>query len=74
MGGGNDEREQTLNQLLTEMDGDYDTRQALNTLVQKQALTPAQQIAFTRRFGIRQVPALVSQDGLRLRIDELGLP
>lgn len=27
----------------------------------------------TRRFGIRQVPALVSQDGLRLRIDELGL-
>jgi conjugal transfer pilus assembly protein TraW len=28
----------------------------------------------TRRFGIRQVPALVSQDGLRLRIDELGLP
>lgn len=27
-----------------------------------------------RRFGIRQVPALVSQDGLRLRIDELGLP
>jgi conjugal transfer pilus assembly protein TraW len=30
--------------------------------------------ALTRRFGIRQVPALVSQDGLRLRIDELGLP
>ena len=28
----------------------------------------------TRRFGIRQVPAMVSQDGLRLRIDELGLP
>lgn len=28
----------------------------------------------TRRFGISQVPALVSQDGLRLRIDELGLP
>lgn len=28
----------------------------------------------TRRFGIRQVPALVSQDGLHLRIDELGLP
>lgn len=28
----------------------------------------------TRRFGIHQVPALVSQDGLRLRIDELGLP
>jgi len=28
----------------------------------------------TRRFGIRQVPALVSQDGLRLRIDELGMP
>jgi conjugal transfer pilus assembly protein TraW len=28
----------------------------------------------TRRLGIRQVPALVSQDGLRLRIDELRLP
>jgi conjugal transfer pilus assembly protein TraW len=28
----------------------------------------------TRRFGIRQVPALVSQDGLRLRIDELRVP
>ena len=27
----------------------------------------------TRRFGIRQVPALVSQDGLRLRIDELEI-
>lgn len=30
--------------------------------------------ALTRRLGIRQVPALVSQDGLRLRIDELRLP
>lgn len=28
----------------------------------------------TRRLGIRQVPALVSQDGLRLRVDELSLP
>jgi conjugal transfer pilus assembly protein TraW len=28
----------------------------------------------TRRLGIRQVPALVSQDGLRLRVDELELP
>ena len=28
----------------------------------------------TRRLGIRQVPALVSQDGLRLRVDELALP
>jgi conjugal transfer pilus assembly protein TraW len=27
----------------------------------------------TRQLGIAQVPALVSQDGLRLRIDELGL-
>jgi len=27
----------------------------------------------TRRLGIRQVPALVSQEGLRLRIDELEL-
>lgn len=27
----------------------------------------------TRRLGIRQVPALVSQDGLRLRIDEMVL-
>jgi conjugal transfer pilus assembly protein TraW len=30
--------------------------------------------ALTRRLGIRQVPALVSQDWLRLRIDELRLP
>lgn len=28
----------------------------------------------TRRLGIRQVPALVSQEGLRLRIDELEVP
>ncbi len=28
----------------------------------------------TRRFGIHQVPALVSQDGRQLRIDELALP
>ena len=28
----------------------------------------------TRRFGIQQVPALVSQDGRQLRIDELALP
>lgn len=27
-----------------------------------------------RRFGIRQLPALVSQDGRRLRVDELALP
>lgn len=27
----------------------------------------------TRRFGIRQVPALVSQEGLRLRVDEVVL-
>ena len=27
----------------------------------------------TRRLGIAQVPALVSQEGLRLRIDELEL-
>ena len=33
-----------------------------------------QQGALTRRFGIRQVPALVSQEGLRLRIDEVALP
>lgn len=33
-----------------------------------------QQGVLVRRLGIRQVPALVSQDGLRLRIDELGLP
>jgi conjugal transfer pilus assembly protein TraW len=30
-----------------------------------------QQGVLTRRLGIRQVPALVSQDGLRLRIDEM---
>ena len=29
--------------------------------------------ALTRRLGIRQVPALVSQEGSRLRIDELAL-
>lgn len=28
----------------------------------------------TRRFGITQVPALVSQEGLRLRVDELEIP
>lgn len=28
----------------------------------------------TRRFGIAQIPALVSQDGARLRIDELEVP
>ena len=33
-----------------------------------------QQGTLTRRFGIRQVPALVSQEGQRLRVDELGLP
>ena len=33
-----------------------------------------QQGSLTRRFGIRQVPALVSQEGLRLRIDEVALP
>lgn len=33
-----------------------------------------QQGALTHRFGITQVPALVSQDGLRLRIDELEVP
>lgn len=33
-----------------------------------------QQGTLTRRFGIRQVPALVSQEGLRLRIDEVLLP
>lgn len=32
-----------------------------------------QQGLLTRRFGIRQVPALVSQEGQRLRIDELEL-
>ena len=30
-----------------------------------------QQGVLTRRLGIRQVPALVSQDGLRLRVDEM---
>lgn len=30
-----------------------------------------QQGVLTRRLGIRQVPALVSQEGLRLRVDEL---
>ena len=33
-----------------------------------------QQGTLTRRFGIGQVPALVSQEGLRLRIDEVALP
>jgi conjugal transfer pilus assembly protein TraW len=33
-----------------------------------------QQGVLTRRFGIKQVPAIVSQEGLRLRIDELVLP
>lgn len=28
----------------------------------------------TAKFGIRQVPALVSQEGMRLRIDELEIP
>ena len=32
-----------------------------------------QQGLLTRRLGITQVPALVSQDGLRLRIDELAI-
>ena len=32
-----------------------------------------QQGVLTRKFGITQVPALVSQEGLRLRIDELRL-
>ena len=32
-----------------------------------------QQGLLTRRLGITQVPALVSQDGLRLRIDELAV-
>jgi conjugal transfer pilus assembly protein TraW len=30
--------------------------------------------ALTQRFGIRQLPALVSQEGKRLRIDEVLLP
>ena len=33
-----------------------------------------QQGMLTRRFGIRQVPAIVSQEGARLRIDEVPLP
>ena len=33
-----------------------------------------QQGTLTRRFGIHQVPAIVSQEGGRLRIDELRLP
>jgi conjugal transfer pilus assembly protein TraW len=33
-----------------------------------------QQGTLIRRFGIRQVPALVSQEGQRLRIDEVVLP
>lgn len=33
-----------------------------------------QQGLLVRRFGIRHVPALVSQDGLRLRIDEVVAP
>lgn len=33
-----------------------------------------QQGLLTRRLGITQVPAIVSQEGLRLRIDELVLP
>ena len=32
-----------------------------------------QQGLLTRRFGIKQVPAIVSQEGLRLRIDEVVL-
>jgi conjugal transfer pilus assembly protein TraW len=32
-----------------------------------------QQGVLTRRLGIQQVPALVSQEGLRLRIDEMVL-
>ena len=33
-----------------------------------------QQGTLIRRFGIRQVPAIVSQEGQRLRIDEMVLP
>ena len=33
-----------------------------------------QQGTLTRRLGIGQVPALVSQEGLKLRIDEVALP
>jgi conjugal transfer pilus assembly protein TraW len=32
-----------------------------------------QQGTLSRRLGIRQVPAVVSQDGLRLRIDEVSV-
>ena len=32
-----------------------------------------QQGVLVRRFGITQVPALVSQEGMRLRIDELEI-
>lgn len=32
-----------------------------------------QQALLTRKFGIERVPALVSQEGMRLRIDELAL-
>jgi conjugal transfer pilus assembly protein TraW len=31
-----------------------------------------QQGALTRKLGITQVPALVSQEGLQLRVDELA--
>ena len=40
----------------------------------KQRIYFDQSGVLVRKFGIRQVPALVSQDGLLLRIDELGLP
>jgi conjugal transfer pilus assembly protein TraW len=33
-----------------------------------------QQGTLTRRFGIRQVPALVTQEGSRLRVDEMAIP
>ena len=33
-----------------------------------------QQGSLARRLGTRQVPALVSQEGQRLRIDEVALP
>ena len=33
-----------------------------------------QQGVLTHRLGITKVPAIVSQEGMRLRIDELGLP
>ena len=35
---------------------------------------PARHVEVVRRLGIRVVPALVSQEGKRLRIDELVLP